>query len=1152
MFQYGSQSNILVNRHFEMAQLRAGVDQSLLSRGQLFLLTGEPGIGKTRLADELALYADLRGMRVLWGRCEEGGDTPSFWPWIQILRECVQQGLATESARQIEAQIENFGHRVPELPNSQLLSTTPIGGAAREHPAHFRMFDWMANCLRIAARSRPLLLVIDDLHWSDEPSSSLLRFTARALRDAAVMILVTCRDVELQFRERMAWIFRHLAGECSHLPIRSLDERGVCEMITGMSGRSPSATVANAVHRATGGNPLFVRELSAGLSANPSSPAFLTGPGALIDRGKMSATVRSTIRARLTSISRETAQILRLAAVFGGEFDLLILEDVSEEGSGDLLEALGEAESAGIVREVAGSPGRYRFVHGLVRDQLYDDFPLAARIRLHQRIAEALERLSLTSSESHLPEIAYHYFESRRLGRTRQAFHYAQRAADRALAASMFDDAIRLYRMAIAVWDLLPPSASEYSQRCDLLLSLADAQHKVAAEEASRASLREAAAISERNGDPHRFARAALGFPAAYWPSPKSFEAGLVPLLRRALSMLGGGSNGLRAMLLARLAAELPEHGAVRHERASLMAEAVTIARQSDDREALLYILSYRDWLLSGTRLIDERLQNAAEILSISHATENYACISRSALSRAVSFLRRGDVERANIEAQSLEFVAKQVHQPSLDWRAYCFIAARSIMEGSFDKGEDLARRCVALGEQFENREMGRHFWYAMLMPFGERGRLHELEEAALRAVDERPEEIAFKALLSYFYCELGQLTKARLYLEELLAKDLSEFAGEDDFVGALAALAHVCVTLRDTAHASRLYDLLLPHSGSNVVVGPAAVFGSVSRYLGLLSATLGRVDQAMGHFEFALRFNQKIGAQPWAAYVRYDWARMLIERDRPAIREQALELVRSAAESAEALGLNRLHGKAQALKLMAENLIAGAELEICSSGESLSSTPAISSNPSEKVAPRPCSSPTSVSRVFRREGEYWTISYEGVTVRLRHSKGLTLIGHLLRHPFQDFHVADLVESCGGGNDCRLAVDDLSSWDSGEPDPVLDPAAKSAYKRRLEELRDELETAKSLNDPEGADKRQEEIEYLTDELSRAIGLGGRDRYMYSAAERARVRITNAIKAAEKKIIDQNAKLGRYFARTIRTGAFCSYMPDSDGESAWDF
>ena len=165
------------------------------------------------------------------------------------------------------------------------------------------------------------------------------------------------------------------------------------------------------------------------------------------------------------------------------------------------------------------------------------------------------------------------------------------------LTASMFDDAIRLYRMAIAAWDLLPASASDYSQRCDLLLSLADAQHKEGAEEAARSSLREAAAISERNGDPQRFARAALGFPAAYWPSPKSSEAGLVLLLRRALSMLDAGSNGLRAMLLARLAAELPEHGSVRQKRGALMAEAVTIARQSGDREALLYILSYRDWL---------------------------------------------------------------------------------------------------------------------------------------------------------------------------------------------------------------------------------------------------------------------------------------------------------------------------------------------------------------------------------------------------------------------------------------------------------------------------------------------------------------------------------------------------------------------------
>src|SRR5262249_24095597 len=148
-------------------------------------------------------------------------------------------------------------------------------------------------------RSQPLLLIVDDLHWSDEPTSSLLRFLARALRDAAVMTLVTCRDVEVRVRERLAGILRHLARECSHLPIRALDERGVSEMIAGMSGRSPSANTVSAIYRATGGNPLFVREVSSSLSA--SSPSINTGSGigSLFDRGNLSATVRSTIRGRL-------------------------------------------------------------------------------------------------------------------------------------------------------------------------------------------------------------------------------------------------------------------------------------------------------------------------------------------------------------------------------------------------------------------------------------------------------------------------------------------------------------------------------------------------------------------------------------------------------------------------------------------------------------------------------------------------------------------------------------------------------------------------------------------------------------------------------------------------------------------------------------
>ncbi len=1145
--------NILVHRDSELAQLRAGVDQALSGRGRMFLLTGEPGIGKTRLADELATYADARGMRVLWSRCEEGQDTPVYWPWIQILRGCVQQGLTNESARQIEAEIGNLDHRLPELTASPRHSDGSISEAGREQPARFHLFDWMANFLRGAARTKPLLVIVDDLHWSDEATSSVLRFLARSLRDAAIMILVTCRDIEVRFRERLAGLLRHLARECSHVPVRALDEGGVAAMINGMSGRAPSARVVRAVHRATGGNPLFVREVSSGLLANsPTIQIGLTGDS-FIDRRTLSATVRSTIGGRLASVSEEAIQALKLAAVFGAEFDLLILEDISEIGPDNLLEVLEEVEAAGIVCEVVGVRGRYRFVHGLVRDELYEELPLSVRIRLHQRIAEALEGFSPGGAEPRLAEIAYHYFESRAAGTAERAYEYSQRAADRAVTLCAFDDAIRLYKMALAAWELLP--GADYSQRCDLLLSLADVQHKEGAEEAARMALREAAAIADQNGDPERFARAALGFPAAYWPAPRGLDAGLVLLLRRALSMLDASSGGLRAMLLARLAAELPEHG-IRQKRAALMAEAVTVARQSGDREALLYILSYRDWLLSGPALIEDRLTNAAEILNISNATENYACISRSALARAVSFLRIGEVERADVEAQSLEFVARQLHQPALEWRAYCYIATRSIMEGRFEKGEEFARRCVTLGEQFENHEMSRMFWCTMLMPFGERERVRELEPAALRAVDERPENIGFKALLSYLYCELGQLPKARLYFEEMLAKDLTEFVGEDDYVGCLAALAHVCVTLRDTLHAARLYELLSPYARGNVVIGPAAVFGSVSRYLGLLSAALGRLEQAELHLEFALRFNQKIGAQPWAAYTRYDWARLLWEQNDPTKREKAAELTSSAIDSAHALGMKRLAERAEALGLRTMGSATGMQEEHRPQDGhpvSFSNYRGRGSEANETQLRTATSSASSPERVFRREGDYWTITHERSTIRLRHSKGLTLIAHLLRYPFREFHVGDLAESFGGGGDGRSTGEESSSsWDGADADPVLDASAKAAYRRRLEEIREQLETAKALNDCNRAGKLEEEADYLTEELARAVGLGGRDRSMYSAAERARVRITNAIKAAEKKIFDQNAKLGRYLARTIRTGAFCCYMPDSDDESAWHF
>jgi non-specific serine/threonine protein kinase len=192
--------------------------------------------------------------------------------------------------------------------------------------------------------------------------------------------------------------------------------------------------------------------------------------------------------------------------------------------------------------------------------------------------------------------------------------------------------------------------------------------------------------------------------------------------------------------------------------------------------------------------------------------------------------------------------------------------------------------------------------------------------------------------------------------------------------------------------------------------------------------------------------------------------------------------------------------------------------------------------------------------RIFRREGEYWTIAYEGKVIRLRHCKGLAYIAHLMAHAGREFHVADLsnIERCGTGPGTVAieAENEGPAREFGDAGPELDLSAKSSYRERLQELRDELGEARSFNDLGRISKIEHEIEFISRELARAVGLGGRDRRACSQTERARSRVTMAVKSTVKKITEQHPLLGRYLARAVRTGNFCCFERDPSSCDPW--
>jgi hypothetical protein len=325
-----------------------------------------------------------------------------------------------------------------------------------------------------------------------------------------------------------------------------------------------------------------------------------------------------------------------------------------------------------------------------------------------------------------------------------------------------------------------------------------------------------------------------------------------------------------------------------------------------------------------------------------------------------------------------------------------------------------------------------------------------------------------------------------------------------------VAYLAEACIYLDDPRRAALLYDVLLPYHDRCLVMGQSGgCEGAVVRYLGQLAATLERWDDAAGHFERALEIHLRMGARPLLAHTRHEYAVALLKQGRPEDRERANGMLDAALATAEELGMTALAER-----------IRGAG-----------------------GSPRPQAS------VFRRDGEYWTIAFEGPAFRLKDERGLAYIAYLLARPNEQVHALELAAACyprasAGSSPNRF---DQSSRTTrrlglGDAGVLLDAQAKGAYRQRLADLREELDQALSWGDPERAAKAAAEIDFLTHELARAVGLRDHDRRAASDAERARVSVTKAIKRARAEIAKHNPSLGVHFARTIRTGTFCSYTP----------
>jgi tetratricopeptide (TPR) repeat protein len=1084
-----------VGRERELHTLEAALRDAQSGHARLLALVGDAGIGKTRTVEEFVRRTELPAGRVLWGRCPEQPGAPTYWPWVRAIRAYadhedpgVLRAHLAGDAGIVARMVPELGERLPDLAPARVDEQDP--------QARFRLFDGVTSLLQRIATNAPLVVVLDDVHWADEASLLLLAFVARETRGAQILFIVTYRERETR---RWARAFADVARLGLRLTLRGLDRAAQAALVTGAGLAEPSAELLARLHEVTEGNPFFLDEMLRMIGAGLSDDAL---------RLPMPDTVREALRRRVDPLSEDERALLATAAVVGREFEVSILQATTGLPADVVLARLTSAAAIGVVEE-REHLGSFRFTHALIREMLYAEQLPAARAALHLRVGTALEAGHGGGAAPPVDTLAIHFFHAAPLGAAAKAYEYSMRAGQTAMDLFAYGDAMGHFERALTA---LAHEAPDDRRRLATCLALGNAAWSAGHNPRAREAYRTAARCARTLGDPEQLVLAASRHALASPPSGAPDRASTA-LLDEALAAVGDTDSVARTLLLGLLARALyfsPDFARCH----AVSVEALAMARRTGDPRGLAAALLCRQLVLLGPGSPDERLALAEESHRLATAFGGDEYVNNGRLTRILCLLERGDIPGATHEIEVMRIAAEGSRLPERLWHATVQRATLALLAGRFEEASRLAAEALAVRRDARDAAVSHVFLVQTFIGRCDTGHLGALEDSIRALATDFPAVPAWRCILALVLAETGRLDVATGMLDELAADEFAALRRDFLFPASLAWLTRLVARLRDGERAAVLHRLLAPFADRNIVVSlySPGCLGSAEAYLGLLAATAGDADGAERHFEAALAMNARMGARPALARTQQWCAQLLAERGRAGDRERAARLLAEAREIAEACGMAAL------------------QLEIA---------PA----PSAPAAPGATAGEAPLEATLRLETDHWAVGYGAEAFQLKDSKGLHYLHALLERPGQEMHVLDLV----GGPPDPSSLRQAAAGDAGE---LLDRSARAAYKQRLEDLRDELDEAERFNDGERAARARREIEFLGDELARAVGLGGRERHAASAAERARVNVTRTIGAVLKRIAAGSPALGQHLAATVRTGYFCSYMPDPRVAVAW--
>jgi tetratricopeptide (TPR) repeat protein len=868
-----------VGREPGMRRLLARYEQAAAGERHVALLVGEPGIGKTRVAAELAQIVHGRGGNVLYGRADPEALGP-YQPFVTAIQHYLAHRDTLALPAELEPELQELARLVPALRRHLPPDRDPI--AEDPETRRYRLFEAVTRMLAVAAREAPTVLILDDLQWFDNSTALLLGHVLRDEDTSHVLVVGTLREGGGEpLPAALEQVARAASSE--RLPLAGLDAAEIAALAMSCHASFAGDAFLRRLQEWTEGNPFFLHETLRSLIETLPDHCDAAQVEQALTRIAVPEGVKALIADRLSRLSPTAEQVLAVASVVGREFRLEVLEALIDEPVERLIAALEDAGAAGLVAEVEDDADRFVFTQALVRETLYSRQSASRRVRLHHRIAQALEalgpRLAATPAE-----LAYHYVESHHLDREGKAIECCVRAAEQAAAALAYEEAVGYYRRALE--RLEAPDAK-------LLLALAAAEARAGDSEARETFVR-AAETARLEGAAEQLAEAALGAVTVF-PHAGAIDHQGISLLETAREALGDRDSALAAMVLARTSNVL--HFAGEFERVDeLSARAVEIARRVGEPAALFTALESRHAALVHGHL-DERLGLSQDLLELAQQTGEPELEVLGRHWRTFDLLEAGEAAAAREQSRALARLADDSRQP----RHHCMVVRWDYLWAMAD---DRVADAVRLIEESHAAGIRAQEPDTEVSTAGQRLALAHRQRAlgavveTIRSqIEENPHLHVHRPVLALGHLQAGDREAAAAEFERLADDDFARFPRDLMWLSTMCLLAEVCSGLGDERRAAVLYELLLPHRRRHVMVATATCWGSVERHLGLLAAARGESDAAAAHFEAALAANEAAGIVSMARMVRDDYAQLLRARDAPGDAERA-EALASETES--------------------------------------------------------------------------------------------------------------------------------------------------------------------------------------------------------------------------------------------------------------